>query len=151
VAKSEKSPEGSSKKSKNTVTMRQHIENERAKSAKGSSKNIVTTPSKKATAKDVTKKQREAELNQRSFLGAFFWGFTLPIRLIWKPISWLLRHIIPPYFKNSWKEIKQVTWPSFKDTTKLTFIVLLFAMIFGGVIAAVDYGLDKVFKALILG
>jgi preprotein translocase subunit SecE len=54
------------------------------------------------------------------------------------------------YFKNSWKELRQVTWPGRKETWKLTFAVFMFAIVFGTIIALVDYGLDKVFRHLIL-
>lgn len=57
----------------------------------------------------------------------------------------------PPYFRNSWKELRQVTWPSRSETWKLTLAVIIFAVIFGALVALVDYGLDKVFKKLILG
>ena len=153
MAKSDKTDDQQSKGSKKAVTMRERIEGTQAKEDKKATKkptNVVATKNKKATAKDVTKAKREADLQERGFIGSFFWGFTLPIRWIWKPIAWLFRHIVPRYFKESWKELKQVTWPSTKDTFRLTFIVLLFSLVFGGLIAGVDYGLDKIFKALIL-
>jgi preprotein translocase SecE subunit len=54
------------------------------------------------------------------------------------------------YFKNSWKELKLVTWPNAKETTKLTLAVFAFAITFSLFIAVVDYGLDKVFQKLLL-
>lgn len=56
------------------------------------------------------------------------------------------RSIIPKYFKEAWKEFKQVIWPTKKQTAHLTFAVFVFAIVFGTLIAIVDYGLDKVFR-----
>ena len=60
------------------------------------------------------------------------------------------RHLVPSYFREAARELKQVTWPTRKETWKLTFAVFLFAIIFGLVIAVVDYGLDKVFRKVLL-
>jgi preprotein translocase SecE subunit len=58
--------------------------------------------------------------------------------------------LLPAYFRNSYKELKLVTWPSWKQSRQLTYAVLVFAIVFGGVIALVDYGLDKVFRQVLL-
>jgi len=60
------------------------------------------------------------------------------------------RSIIPKYFKESWAELKLVTWPDRKTTVKLTIAVITFAVVFGLAIAIIDYGLDKIFRYLIL-
>ena len=60
------------------------------------------------------------------------------------------RRITPGYFRSSWKEVKEVSWPDRKTTAKLTMAVLAFATVFGVAIAIVDYGLDKIFRALLL-
>ncbi len=60
------------------------------------------------------------------------------------------RHIFPRYFINAWGELRQVEWPSRRETIRLTTAVILFAVIFGVIIAVVDYGLDKVFRSLLL-
>lgn len=79
------------------------------------------------------------------------WFFGL---IIWKPFKvtgrFLGKYLIPPYFKNSWRELRFVTWPSRTQSRQLTFAVMVFAVVFGVIIAIVDYGLDKAFKALIL-
>jgi preprotein translocase SecE subunit len=58
--------------------------------------------------------------------------------------------LLPRYLRNSWKELKLVTWPNWQESRRLTFAVLAFAVVFGAVIATVDYGLDKVFKTILL-
>lgn len=100
-------------------------------------------------------------------------GISKPIKAIWaklakllKPFSFILKPfktkpfrfiglvlskiLLISYFKNSWKELRQVTWPSRKETWSLTFSVFAFAAVFGLLVTVVDYGLDKIFKALIL-
>lgn len=58
--------------------------------------------------------------------------------------------IFPVYFRRSWQELRQVTWPTWTESRRLTSAVLIFAIIFGAIIAGVDYGLDKVFKDVLL-
>lgn len=70
-----------------------------------------------------------------------------PVRFVLKIVSKVL---FLSYFLKSWQELRLVTWPSWKESQRLTFAVLVFAVIFGAVIAGVDYGLDKVFKQLLL-
>ncbi len=60
------------------------------------------------------------------------------------------RHFIPLYFRQSWRELRQVTWPGRKETWKLTLAVISFAIIFGVLVAIVDFGLDKLFRKVIL-
>ncbi len=60
------------------------------------------------------------------------------------------RSLIPSYFKASYSEIKLVSWPNAKTTVNLSIAVFLFAFFFGLVVALADYGLDKLFKQLII-
>lgn len=68
----------------------------------------------------------------------------------WKPFHILGLILVPRYFRNSWAELRQVTWPSLRESRRLTVAVVIFATVFGLLIAVVDYGLDKVFKKVIL-
>jgi preprotein translocase SecE subunit len=63
-----------------------------------------------------------------------------------RPLRWL----IPSYFINSWREVRQVTWPNRRETWRLTLAVFIFAVVFGTLIAGVDKGLDFLFKKVIL-
>lgn len=67
-----------------------------------------------------------------------------------KPLRILGFIVVPPYFRNSWKELRQVTWPNFRISLRLTFAVIAFAIVFGALIALLDFGLDKVFKQVLL-
>jgi preprotein translocase SecE subunit len=58
--------------------------------------------------------------------------------------------LVPPYFRNSWKELRQVTWTKRKDSFRLTGAVIVFAIVFGLVVFVLDFILDKVFKEVLL-
>lgn len=68
-----------------------------------------------------------------------FWRFMNQRRKFW-----------PKFFKLAWQELRQVVWPSRRETIKLTLAVFAFSFVFGIVIALTDYGLDKLFRKLIL-
>lgn len=67
-----------------------------------------------------------------------------------KPFRIIGLILVPPYFRNSWRELRRVTWPGFRLSLRLTFAVTVFAIIFGCVIAGLDWVLDKLFKEVIL-
>ena len=58
---------------------------------------------------------------------------------------------VPKYFREAWAEIKQVQWPNRRETTKLSIAVIVFAVVLGGLVWVLDYGLDKLFREIILG
>jgi preprotein translocase SecE subunit len=60
------------------------------------------------------------------------------------------RKATPKFFREAWAELRQVTWPNRQETAKLTLAVFVFAIIFGALIAGVDFGLDKLFRKLLL-
>lgn len=67
-----------------------------------------------------------------------------------KPLHIISLIIVPPYIRNSWRELRQVTWLKPKESLRLTYAVVAFATIFGIVVALLDFGLDKVFKQVLL-
>ena len=73
-----------------------------------------------------------------------------PFRAIGKVLGVVGRILVPRFVRNAFGELRLVTWPNRKETRQLTFAVLIFAAIFGAAITVVDYGLDKLFKAVIL-
>jgi preprotein translocase SecE subunit len=73
-----------------------------------------------------------------------------PLGPIWRPLKRVLLWLTPRYFISSWKEVKQVTWPSRRETLRLTLAVFIFAAAFGVVVYFVDIGLDKLFKKVVL-
>ncbi|HSH55194.1 MAG TPA: preprotein translocase subunit SecE [Candidatus Limnocylindrales bacterium] len=90
---------------------------------------------------------------------AFIRGFTAPLRMAGRQIAKLGRFrvfrligriLLPYYVRNSWKELRLVTWPNRRTTWRLTYAVITFSIAFGLVVAGVDFVLDKLFKELIL-
>ncbi len=122
-----------------------------------------TKQSRKKGAKQTTMREQAEQTavqsgkvsRKRRFFGAIGKPFRPIGRLLqrierWKPIHVLGLIVVPRYFRNSWKELKLVVWPSRRESWRLTSAVLIFAVVFGVMIAIVDYGLDKVFKKIIL-
>lgn len=60
------------------------------------------------------------------------------------------RRLMPSFFRDAWAELRQVVWPTRRETAKLTLAVFIFAISFGALIAIVDFGLDKFFHNLLL-
>lgn len=75
---------------------------------------------------------------------------TGPIYKLLGFIGRILRKLVPSYIVNSWKEVRQVTWPTRRETWRLTGAVFIFAIIFGSMVAIVDKGLEAIFKNVIL-
>lgn len=73
-----------------------------------------------------------------------------PLKPIAKILKFVGKIIFPSYFRQSWRELKLVTWPTWKQSRQLTLAVLIFAVIFGAIISGVDYGLDKIFRNVLL-
>ena len=67
-----------------------------------------------------------------------------------KAVRFLGRILGFSYVRSSAQELKQVTWPTKREGRRLTTAVIIFSVVFGALIAVVDYGLDKVFKQLFL-
>lgn len=72
---------------------------------------------------------------------------TRPVRFVGRFLASVL---LLRYVRNSWKELRQVTWPNRKETRQLTTAVFLFAIVFGALVTVTDFGLDKVFKKVLL-
>ena len=127
-------------------------------------------------AKPKTLRETVSAVDDEEHLWSIFWrGFFLPVRLVWRGLSWLFHR--PPlkqighgirwfftrtpvrfivkilglrYLYRSFRELWSVTWPTFKESRRLTGAVIMFAVAFGIFVAVVDYGLDKLFKQFIL-
>ncbi len=50
-----------------------------------------------------------------------------------------MANVVTDYFRNSWEELKKVTWPSREQTLKNTLIVLAMCVGFGILFALLDY------------
>jgi preprotein translocase SecE subunit len=54
------------------------------------------------------------------------------------------------FFREAWAELRQVQWPTARETVRLTMAVFVFSILFGAIIAVTDFGLDKVFKKVFI-
>lgn len=122
-------------------------------------KRIVKNP--ETFRERVIKASEEGEKSKKSakpkhLLSGIFKSFSKVLKKIFGPIFRLKfirrigKIIFPEYFRSSWRELKLVKWPSWKQSRQLTFAVIVFAFIFGVTIAIVDYGLDKLFRDILL-
>lgn len=57
------------------------------------------------------------------------------------------RMLLP--FKNMWRELKKVTWPSRKDLLNYTLIVLAFMVFMGVVIGLLDIGSGRLIALMV--
>lgn len=58
--------------------------------------------------------------------------------------------ILPKFMIEAGQEIRLVTWPNARETTRLTIAVFVFAVIFATIVGILDYGLDKLFREVII-
>jgi preprotein translocase SecE subunit len=119
------------------------------------------TIKKSAEIESITIKQRIAKLVMLPFklvlavIKSIFRviGFILRLPMKIPPIAFIVRIIgkilFVSYFINSWKEVRQVTWPDRRQTLRLTVAVFIFSITFGVAVSLVDYGLDKVIKRIV--
>ncbi|MBC7708110.1 preprotein translocase subunit SecE [Polaromonas sp.] len=77
-------------------------------------------------------------------------GQNKAVRIIATPLRLLGLILVPKYIRNSYRELKQVQWPNWRESRQLTFAVLAFAFVFGVFVAVLDYGLDKLFRGVLL-
>lgn len=54
------------------------------------------------------------------------------------------------YIKGAWVELRQVRWPNRRATWSLTFAVIVFSLFFAGVIVALDFAFNYLFKEILL-
>lgn len=102
------------------------------------------------TVREQVEKSRNTTPRKRGVVGLTLYYISWPFRMIGRGIKKVGHYIVPGYFKKSWEELKQVTWPSWSNTFKLTLAVIIFSVVFGVFITVVDYGLDKVFRKVLI-
>ena len=61
-----------------------------------------------------------------------------------RPIVYFFR-----YLRDSWREIRQVRWPSRKATWKLFFAILIYTFLFGAIIMLLDVFFTWLFNLII--
>jgi len=53
------------------------------------------------------------------------------------------------YLKNSWKELRQVHWPTRKATWKMALAIFVYTVLFGGFLVVLDILFDFIFSKLL--
>ena len=123
------------------LTLRQEIE-----------KQHTTDNQDKADAKKA-KAGHDARRHQLAkpfvWLGRQLHKLAKPLRFMRRPWRIIKTVLGLGYFISSWQELRQVTWPNRRKTWQLTSAVIIFAVIFGLLLAGVDHGLDKIFKYIL--
>ena len=71
------------------------------------------------------------------------------LKVIGKPFVFLFGPF-GRYVKGSFSELKQTKWPNRKSTWILTLAVIVFAVVFAGIILAIDQLFDLIVKNVIL-
>lgn len=61
------------------------------------------------------------------------------------------RIIFPRFISDAGREITLVKWPNFRETTRLTLAVFIFSVIFAAIVGVLDFGLDKLFREVVVG
>ena len=59
--------------------------------------------------------------------------------------------LTPGFVRDAWREIKLVRWPNARETIRLTIAVFIFAVVFAVIVGLIDFGLDKLFREVIIG
>ncbi len=73
-----------------------------------------------------------------------------PFKFIGKILDIIGRILLPKRVRNSWQELKLVTWPNLKQSRQLTFAVIVFALAIGIAIYGLDQVIDKIFREVLL-
>lgn len=116
-------------------------------------------PAKKAKKQAKPTKKRGIVAKVFSFIKKVFVVVLKPFRFFLKPFQnnffraigrFLKKVLLINYFASSWQEVKKVEWPNRKETIKLTLAVFVFAIALGVFVSVIDFGLDKLFKEVIL-
>lgn len=141
----ETTPDTSAKKPKRRLKAAPTLREQAASSAAKSNK-----PTKSSKVRRFFGSKIFAPFRAFGRLLAAIWGSSIfrPIRFIVRIIG---RILVPKYFRNSWKELGNVTWPDFKTTWRLTFAVIVFGVAFGLAIYGTDIVLEKAFREVLLG
>jgi preprotein translocase SecE subunit len=145
-------------------------ENDR-ESAKPKKRRLRTSGSgetiRERAEKSGLKQEKQAKKSaEPNIFSSFWWGFTWPIRTIGRGFKWLGRFravriigrvfriigriIFPRYIRNSFRELRLVTWPDRRTSWRLTYAVIVFSIIFGLIVAGLDWVLGKIFKEIII-
>jgi preprotein translocase SecE subunit len=127
---------------KTPETVRQ--KRQKAADAKHKQRRVRNTAAKAKTPLSAVGRGIKKVLSPFSFLLKPF--KTRPARFIGRILGKIL---FINYIRDSWRELRLVEWPDRRSTIKLTIAVFVFAIVLSSLVAALDYGLDKIFKQIL--
>jgi preprotein translocase subunit SecE len=58
--------------------------------------------------------------------------------------------IVPKFVRESWAELKLITWPTKKEAARLTLAVIIFAVAFSIFVQLLDFIFNKLIKEILL-
>ena len=93
--------------------------------------------------KKLEKKQKKLDKKQDKKAKSDKRSNKKPFILI-RPLVYFFR-----YLRDSWREIRQVRWPSRKATWKLFFAILIYTLLFGAIIMLLDVFFTWIFNLII--
>src|SRR5882757_2308610 len=108
-----------------------HVADEPAKAKKN---RRIVKPAE--TIREKAEKAANQESKKQGVIRLTLRYIAVPFKVIGRPLARLgrfkvvcviVRILWPAYFRNSWKELRQVTWPKWRESVQLTGAVLLFS------------------------
>ncbi len=146
MAKEDKAKSSTSKQSAVTKKPRvRKVETVRERNAKEAAK--VEAKANKQPKRRVQRAANKVAKPFKKPASIITWPFrTRPVRWVGRVLG---RIFWPKYFRDAFKEVRLVTWPSRKNTWKLTFAVIVFAVVFGLAAAGTDFVLDKIIRRIV--
>ena len=105
----------------------------------GGKKVAPKTPTKTSEQKAAKKTKNREQLSPKKHnaIVRFLLTLTTPFRAIGR------------YFRDSWRELRLVKWPTRKLTWKMTIAVIVYVLIFAGLIAILDILFTLLFSNII--
>ena len=135
------------------------------------------SPKKRQLKKSQTVRQRvessDSDVPKTGRVRVVIGLITLPFKMVFKLVKFVLKpfaFLLAPFrtapakkvggilasvlllrfFRDAWGELRQVQWPTARETVRLTIAVFIFSLVFGTIIALTDYGLGKVFRKVFI-
>jgi len=134
--KAKDSSEKSSKSSDAEISRKVSI---KAKNSENTKLKKANKEAVKAKAKAIRKEKRTKEQKEMPLWLKPLWFISTPFRAIGR------------YFRNSFRELRQVRWPNRAQTWKITFSVILYVVIIAVAIMLLDVLLNFLFDKFLGG
>lgn len=114
----------------------------------------VTVKAKNSENKKLAKSKKEqAAVKEKAKKAAVKEKKARKVPTVLKPLWWLLApfRALGRYIKESFQEIRQVRWPSRKETWKMTISVIVYVILISAFIMLLDLLLTEIFNGILKG